>query len=627
MPTDPTSHILGLDIGANSIGWALFEPDSELLHDNGKLEPGSLAWGEHGPAMGVHVFEAGVDNYFGSGQGKEESRNAKRRLMRAQRRMTQRRARRKAKTYNILARAGLLPQLSGDADDVRVVRDSVIKSLDRQLAENLPEDVAARLPYYLRTRALDHALAPFELGRALYHLSQRRGFLSNRKEADKDDDDRGVVKSQIEAIDDEIDSGKARTLGEYFYSIGSGEVRVRRKYTSRKMYKDEFEAIWNAQAQHHRDLLTDELKRELHHAIFYQRPLKSQANLIGVCDIYDGVRQKPVRRRAAMHLLVVQRFRYLQKVNDLLIVAKDGSSRPLSADERDKLTHVLERSRSLTFGDAKKLLNIQRSAKFNLEAGGEMGFKGNRTAADLIRVFGEKRWFAFSEADRNRIVEDLYSILDEDALKGRAANAWGLTADQAEAFADITLESDYASLSRQALEQLLPRMVEGQPFATTRKELFGEVEEQPAREMLVPVAEFLPSLRNPVVSRSLTELRRLINAIIRRYGKPALIRVELAREMKKGAKARDAILKQNRARSREREKAANRVIKECGIKDPRRSDVEKVLLWDECGGICPYTGRPISFADLFSGRVDIEHIIPFSRYLDDTYLNKTLCWA
>lgn len=632
MKNTADQFILGLDIGANSVGWALFEPDPVYLDETGRLEPGRLVWDERGPALGAHVFEAGVDNYFGSGQGKEESRNAKRRLMRAQRRMAQRRARRQAKTYNLLASSALLPALPSKAEDSRAARDAALKELDRQLSVGLQPEQYARLPYYLRARALDEKLEPLQLGRALYHLAQRRGFLSNRKDADKEDEEeKGKVKGAIAELDAVIDpsgaDGKPRTLGEHFFRIGSQDTRVRRRYTSRKQYKDEFEAIWTAQQPFHPQLLTEEFKKRLHDAIFHQRPLKSQAHLIGVCDIYDGVRHRPARRRAPMHLLCVQRFRFLQKVNDLLVVGKDGNTAPLTAEQREKLVHQLERNATVSFADARKLLNLPKGSKFNLEAGGEKGIKGNRTAADMIEVLGDKRWFALTEADRNRLVEDVYSILDEDALKRRAESAWELSRSQANALAEVKLESDYLSLSRQAIEKLLPMMEQGVPFATARKELFGEVAAQPVLELLPPVTQFLPSLRNPVVSRSLTELRRLVNALIRRYGKPGLIRVELAREMQKPAKVRDEILKQNRQRQKQREDAAQRITKEAGIRDPRSSDIEKVLLFDECGGICPYTGRQIGMRDLFNNKVHVEHIIPFSRYLDNSFANKTLCWG
>jgi CRISPR-associated endonuclease Csn1 len=139
-------------------------------------------------------------------------------------------------------------------------------------------------------------------------------------------------------------------------------------------------------------------------------------------------------------------------------------------------------------------------------------------------------------------------------------------------------------------------------------------------------------IRNPVVQRSLTELRKVVNAIIRKYGKPAVVRIELARDMKKNDEQRREIWKRNRDVESRRTKAAAELLKECNITDPTRSDVEKVLLWQECGGptaLCPYTGKPMALSDLFGThpKFDIEHIIPFSISLDDSFLNKTLCDA
>ena len=83
------------------------------------------------------------------------------------------------------------------------------------------------------------------------------------------------------------------------------------------MYLDEFEKIWSAQAPHH-PTLGDEWKTRIHAAIFHQRPLKPQKGLVGTCELESGCRRAP---RASIE---AQRFRYLQKVNDLEISALDG---------------------------------------------------------------------------------------------------------------------------------------------------------------------------------------------------------------------------------------------------------------------------------------------------------------
>src|SRR5713226_2725885 len=141
-----------------------------------------------------------------------------------------------------------------------------------------------------------------------------------------------------------------------------------------------------------------------------------------------------------------------------------------------------------------------------------------------------------------------------------------------------------------------------------------------------------PNLRNPVVQKALYEARRVVNAIIRQYGKPAVIRVELARDMKLTKKQKDAANKQNNANKCLNEEAAQKLFEQKIIPsaDPRlaaRDDLLKYRLWKECGGLCPYTGQSIGMEMLFTSEVDIEHILPYCYSLDDSYMNKTLCMA
>ncbi|HVA16226.1 MAG TPA: type II CRISPR RNA-guided endonuclease Cas9 [Candidatus Dormibacteraeota bacterium] len=198
--------------------------------------------------------------------------------------------------------------------------------------------------------------------------------------------------------------------------------------------------------------------------------------------------------------------------------------------------------------------------------------------------------------------------------------------DSARKLAAISLEPDHFSLSVRAMRKLLPLLEAGLPLATARKQAFpGALKPKDPLHLLPPVCEF-DEIRNPAVIRSLTELRKVVNAIVRAHGKPAEIRVELARELKKPKWAREQATQRNRANEKARVNAAKRITAEIGIPHPSRTDIRKVLLADECGWHCPYTGRPISMRSLFSEpQFDIEHIIPFSRSLDDSFTNLTLC--
>ncbi len=603
---DARPYLLGLDIGSDSIGWAAIALDANT--------PAGLI------RTGVRIFQAGVEGDFESGRA--ESRAAPRREARLRRRLGDRRRRRQIKLFRLLQRHGLLPEGG---------RREVLEALDRELVAKYvhapfepctPErrQRAHVLPYFLRARALDQKLEPHELGRALYHLAQRRGFKSNRKRAERKGENLGKVKEEIEGLRKAMAEAGARTLGEHLASLDPEQTRIRQRWTARDMYEEEFEAVWSAQAAHHPDVLTDDLKRRAHKAIFFQRPLKSAKGLVGPCEFERG------KRRASWSLPLAQRFRLLQQVGNTRVIEPDGRSRFLTPDERDTLIAALNDAESLTFTKAKKLMGLSNRAKFGFEEGGEKRFNGNATRARLLAVFGE-RWDAFSSDEREQILQDLRSIQKRDVLVRRGRDVWGLDPADADAFADTNLPDDYCGLSRRALEKIVPLLQDGVPYATAVKEVYGEFHAHPEPlDQLPPVDRFMGHLRNPAVHRALTELRKVINALVRAYGKPERIHIELARDMRQSKKHRQQTAQRNRANQKRREDAAKRIVAEFGD-DPKGGDILKVLLADECNWECPYTGNTISMDTLLGNnpQFDIEHIIPFSRSLDNRYPNLTLC--
>ncbi len=574
-------YTLGLDLGTNSIGWVLIEP--------GKSSK------KHIVDLGVRCFEAGMN--INEATGKRDSHALERRMARGRRRNLSRRQMRKETTRKRLAEANLLPLGKPNHKD-----DTWRGMLDLD-------------PYSLRAKALDEKLERYELGRVFYHLAQRRGFLSNRK-AGKSDKEEGVVKEGIKALSAEMEESRARTLGEYFNMLDPHAQRIRTRYTHRQWYLDEFNAIWQAQKMHYGDVLTDELHKKLKKAIFYQRPLKSVEKFIGHCALEKG------RRRAPMACLAAQRLRYMQDLCHLRVVSPEYESRPITADEFELLRRELEVSSRLTFSQARKRLGIKRGFKFNLEGGDRKDLKGNTTVAKIMEAIGS-RWLNLNSDEQNMMVEDLMSFTSEEALEKRARKFWKMAPEEAEAFSSIDLEEGYSSFSRKAISKILPLLKPGCSIAEAVNEAYPDRGNAAAVDILPP----LEDLRNPVVQRTLAETRRLVNAIIAKHGKPARIHIELARDLKMPSKIREEQIRRMRAREKERKDAVARIIKEMDIVEPKRSAIEKVLLAEECGWECPYTGNPFKMSDLLGGQptVDIEHIIPFSRSFDNSFANKTLC--
>lgn len=596
--------ILGLDLGTNSIGWALLEEENH--------QPCRLI------ALGSRVFQEAVEAKT------RTPKNRARRDARQMRRQLARRRQRKDALLRGLRQAGLLPERPQETE-------ALFHSSD---------------PYALRKRGLDEPLGLHELGRAIFHLNQRRGFQSNRKaelgEASEEfreflekedaeeiktakkkgkkanpggDDKEGVVKAEVSALRQAMDDSKTRTLGEYLYTL----PKKRNRYTSREMYREEFEALWEAQRKYHPEVLTEKLRVNLHNIIFHQRPLKVQKFLVGPCQF------EPKKKRTMKGLLEAQRFRLLQDVNHLKVkdpVSRDN--RDLSVAERLVLMELLASQATLTWNQARKKLGLHKGEKFNLEEGGtkDKGLLGNKTAASMRKAL-DGLWDEWPEEKRSGFVSDVLSFQNKGALLKRLAKDWGLTQKQAYAVATTELEPGYFHLSRKAMNKILPFLEQGRNYHDACQNAGYLRDDQKARGSLSRLDE-PPQLRNPVVQKALYETRKVVNAIVQEHGRPDLIRVELVREMKLSKKRKEALDKQNR-KNRAANERADEKIRAAGL-DPNHDRRLKYRLWEECAE-CAYTGRSISMAMLFTPEVEIDHILPYSRSLDDSYMNKTLCLA
>lgn len=638
-----TGVILGLDLGTASIGWCVLEAGWDLTSKN---------WIPHAIlGMGSRVFDPGTTGDIE--RGKDESRGVARRQARGLRKGLARRAGRMHSLFQTLVQAGLLPKEGNPNLPVALRIFETLKTLDATLLTEGEDPV--RLPYALRAKAIAGPLAPYALGRALYHLAQRRGFKSNRKAARKEgEEESGIVRGGIESLRQQMAGKASLTLGHLFShhdpeNHAETPNRIRGRYTSRDMIEAEFETIWAEQIKHHHGLLSTDLKTKVHKCIFFQRPLKGAEHLVGWCSLEQGrwvqVRKSHRRdgrpipggalvpvykapRRMPLAHPKAQRFRILQKVNDLKIQWKDGRTEDLTADQRRWLIGALEKG-DVSFAAMKAQWGIGRRGNLNLAEGPAKGLAGDRSFA-AIEKGAPGIWEGLREERREALIQVLRHTEDPAALEVALRRDWLLDERRAKFLSEATLEDGYLALSRKAVEKLLPLLETGLPYATAVKTVYGEEAAPEPVDRLPRVIDAFPALRNPMVSRTLTELRKVVHAVLREWGKPVAVRIELARDLKKTREVRAGISKRIADRTKDRDKARAAILP---LKaDPKGRDIEKYLLWAECGGpmaLCPYTGRPITLHELFQENSpwDVEHIIPFSKSLDDSFANKTLCQA
>jgi len=576
-------YVLGLDLGSNSIGWALVDEVGERVLRSG-----------------VRVFPEGVDR---DKQGGEVSKNENRRIKRGMRRQIFRKARRKRKLRAALVEAGLLPA---------------------EGAEQLKFDGVN--PYALRAKGLDQRLEKIELGRVLLHLNQRRGFKSNRK-GGKTKEEKGML-AEISMLARKIADSGSRTLGEYLHreiEAGGVAVRIRGQHTRREMLEEEFGKVWEKQQEFYPGILTDELRGQLwDELIAFQRAMYWPKSAVGRCEL------EPRERRCRREHRVAQRFRMYHEVNNLRVVESRGRMRPLTADERAKLIAYLSASKERTFDEIRKHLGMLDSQGFNLEFGDRRKMLGLSTDYLLSgkKYFG-KTWGEIPEEKKNRIVNAILDEgMEEATFKKLAMEEWGADANLADALLEVELKEGYASYGMPAMLRLLPFLEQGFPLSakTGERNALHEAGYLRGDEQVVHQKDYLPEppeLTNPLVRQALYQVRQLVNGIIKEYGKPAAIHVELAREVKGTAEQRAKQSWEMREREQYRAAVAERIGKELGIR-PRRSDIERYLLWEEQGKMCMYCGEPISLAQLFGGDVDVDHILPYPRSLDDSRMNKVV---
>jgi len=614
--------IFGFDIGTTSIGSAVIRYDEassngDILH------------------LGVRIFPEARDP---DGTPLNQTRRMKRMMRRQLRR---RRARRKALNETLVA-AGLLPTF-GSAD--------------------WPKAMAAD-PYELRKRGLSEPLSPWEIGRALYHIARRRHFrardLEDTEDAAQEAADEKEAKSNREATLQQL-TASGQTLGAWLAGKPAGE-RKRGVHAVRKSVQDEFDRFWRAQAPHC-PAMTDELREAVAGTIFSQRPVFWRRNTLGECRFMPGEELCP---RASW---LSQQRRMLEKLNNLAFAG--GNGRPLDNAERGAILAKLQTQGTMGWPGVRKILEpllkargeSARTIKFNLEVGGDPSLPGNKLEARLADIFGPL-WdrHPYRDALRREVPARLWSSdygdigtqrvvirpeverkIRRDQARASFIHDFGVTQPDADRLLGLSLESGWEPYSTAALERILPELERGVRFGTLVSGTEPEwerwrAENFPAREQ--PTGEFhdrLPTprdrdearrisqLRNPTVVRCQNELRKVVNNLIAVYGKPDLIRVELARDVGKSKREREEIQSGIRRNEKKRRQAAED-LRSKGIAEPSRADIEKWMLWKEGSERCPYTGDQISFDALFrDNRYQIEHIWPRSRSLDDGFRNKTLC--
>ena len=607
-------YSMGLDIGIASVGWAVINLDKNRIED-----------------LGVRIFEKAERPKDGGAV------NEKRRLARGLRRRLKRKRVRMNKIKELFVEYGLIAE--NEQEQIYILSKE-----DKDI-------------WTLRAEGLDRKLDNKEWARVLTAIAKRRGFKSNRKSLEENDKESGKLLKSTKENKKYMQLKSYRTIGEMFAKDDNYKDNKRNKggnYSNcvlREDLKEEVKILFEAQRMFDSQFASEEFENEYLQVFEYQKPFMTKLlmkKMIGKCTFE---KDEP---RIAKNTWTFERFMLLQKINNFKY-SVNGTTYSLTPEEKARVIELAYSQKSgVDFNRIRKEFNLPNDARFagldyyvrkkKNKVTGE--YEAEKTLDEVIKTVEKakvvqlKGFHDIKTAYKNAEAEDAFEELKKDLKKfDEIANVLTLNKTDVslrKELCNLNIDSTvieelikldfvkFGHLSYKAINKILPYLEKGKLY-NEACELAGyefrNLEGEPQYKLPVIRKE---EIRNPVVLRSVTQTRKVINAIIDKYGSPFEIYIEIARDLTKNFRERMDIKKKQDAN-----KTSNEIVKqdiqEHFNKNPKPVDMLKVRLYHEQEGKCAYSLERLDYERLLEpGYVEIDHAIPFSRSFDDSYNNKVL---
>lgn len=600
------AYRLALDVGTSSIGLVAVRLDVDRQ-----------------PAEGVYhacrIFAEPLDPSKKGGVG--EPKKARRRKARLARKLIDRRSRRLKRIASLSELINIDPATVG-ADDGQ--------SLHR-----------------LRAEAVTRAIPLPDLIRVFLRMAKRRGYSGGFK-TKREDQEEGQVEGGISKLREDMAKAKCEYLGQYLYhrfqNGGTLKLKEAGLYADRGMVESEFDQIWNVQSQAHPVLngshKGEPLRKIFREAIFYQRPLKSVAGMVGNCAL------EPSLPRAPMSQPAVQAFRIEKQLSDL----RWGSGRsvvPLTLAQCDVIRGLLSEKKEVSFAAIYKALEKAGCGRpqghsLNFERQSRPALRGDSTVAALEKLGFLESWRALPagvQVSTLNFFADLGSPQEVDRPDWhkqyrRSDGSLREFKPEMVAFINKLVDSGkFDRLSKMGLDggraaycvKALNKLTEWLRNPWWPESWKGDMtlseenairvcypdstrKEKSLKRKLEPHA----AIGNVVVDVALRQLWHQVNACIEKLGEPpAEVIVELTRDMGLGVKRRNEIEDRINKNRKDRQHAADELSKHGESVTDR--NIFRYLLWQQQETACPYCETKIGLHEAVSGgATNIEHIVPRS---------------
>ena len=625
---------IGLDLGVSSVGWATLETD-EMGQPVRILD------------LSSRIFDK-AENTDGSSLAKN------RREARETRRRIRRRRHRRDRVLSLLENYNIITK-----DEVHKMYNEKNYRVEKNV-------------YELRVEGLDTVLTAKELARVLICFVKRRGYKSNSKSEETENKDIGKLLTATVENEKIMKEHNYRTVAEMYlndsrFSENVNGLHILKIRNTTNEYKatvkredlvKEIKLILEKQKELN-PKITDEFIEKYLEIFESQRAFDEGPGgnspyggnqiekMLGKCTFEKN------EPRAMKATYTFEYFKLLQDINHIKLEYVDeidgkrkNVSIPLNNEQRDIIINLAKKSDTISFSKIRKELNLEYDISFNMVRYDYSKSKDKKEVCDLsetssklkefqsyhkIRKVLDKvekglvEKFSTDTLDKIGYVLSAYKN-DEKRISFLKENTPELTDDMISSLMPLSF-SKTGNLSVKAMKKLIPYLEQGMTYDKAVENVYGKDQEiNKKRRTRLSLNNLEEEIPNPVVKRAVSQTIKVLNAIVRKYGEPEAVNIELARELSKTFSERTRIEKENEEKRSNNEKV-KREIEELGKTNVTGQDIIKYKLWKEQDEICIYSGIKIAPEDLFSELVDVDHIVPYSLSFDDSFNNKVLVLA
>lgn len=605
-------RVLGLDCGIASVGWAVVEI--------GDTKPEGMVF-----AVGTRMFDTPETDK------ERRPKSALRRMHRGQRRVIRRRKQRMNAVRYLLNEHGLLPEAGSEA-----LRFQGIS------------------PWDVRATATEKLISAKELAVALGHIARHRGFKSNAKSRGENAAEDSKMKKAMAETQEKM---AGRTFGQLIATDDAFAGRKRNKeggFSRTPLRADleaEVRAIFAAQRRLLNPIVSPALETDFIDKAFFQRTLQDSEHMLAECAF------EPDEKRTAKRAYSFELFRYLSRLNTFEI-REDRNSRRLTSEELSKaLFNFGSKNKKISFSalrtlfklnDAESFANVRHEDENNdvTSRNGEAA-AGTRT---LRSVLDGAAWDSLVKTPQklDRIAEIISFREDLDNIRA-GLDEIGLEPAILEKLMDEVRAGTFdkftgaGHISSKACRNIIPGLARGLVYSAACEEVNYDhtasrernafdvgVRGKAALGKILSDAVIDRSLvGSPVARKALIEAVKQVKAVVEIHGLPDAVHIELARDVGKGIDERREIERGIEKRNVEKDRLRKELCELLGIERASADELLRFELWKQQNGKCVYSDAAISPAQLRAtdNSVQVDHILPWSRFGDDSFNNKTLCTA